>query len=465
MTTITPEQRRSAPCLSYITPSIQFIRPRTVVKLAIAAFIAFFLVTNMIDERKEEDGSALHLLRNEQKDGDQHNHVNNVTASIISNVSFSDNVQKLPGGNESDNHGDHHNNYSLAQNDVNSTATKPKISNNSFRIEDGAEGNDDVKIPTTMGYYNLSCPFEMYKYSCAAMQDNESDEQVTAASMQYYQQHLSEIWRAFDSVFNDQINPQQQPKRIFMTGDSLLRQVFISIACNAFSLNAVKRSEVQWRKKWPCPEGLTKCTITGGVHSGFDAASVRFTNGMEIHYVPHGGFAYGNRSQGESDVLQRMKRQVDDSGEIDFGTKTAFPPSGPMDVLVYELGAHRKPRKSRVMLNSFASDIAMPLMRSKSEQRPKIVYVTTPTSHFNTTDGQYLLNGMNHEQKQCVDRVARNPRAELEKQILKSGVNVDVLLDYDDLELGALHVHKGDCLHYCMPGAVDLVGARLLDSF
>jgi hypothetical protein len=321
-----------------------------------------------------------------------------------------------------------------------------------------------VNIPATMGYYNLSCPFEWYKYSCAAIQDNESDEQVTAAAMQYYQQHLTEIWRSFDSIFNVQINPQK-PKRIFMTGDSLLRQVFISIACNAFSLNAVERSEVQWREKWPCPQGIAKCAITGGQHSGFDAASVRFRNGMEMHYVPHDGFAYSISSKGEPDVLQRMKRQVDDSGEIDFGTKTAFPPSGPMDVLVYNLGAHRNPRASRAMLNSFASDIAMPLMRSKSEQRPRIVYVTTPTSHFKTTNGQYLLNGMNDEQKQCVNRVTHNPKAELEKQILKSGVNVDVLLDYDDLELGALHVHKGDCLHYCMPGAVDLVGARLLDSF
>eukprot|EP00984_Skeletonema_dohrnii_P006404 scaffold2295_cov93-Skeletonema_dohrnii-CCMP3373.AAC.1 len=378
---------------------------------------------------------------------------------------FSDTEQKMEDFDKSDNHGDH-------QNDTSFSGTEQRVEDgNESELEDGGDDNrngdhnDDVNIPATMGYYNLSCPFEMNKYSCAAMQDNESGEQVTAASMQYYQQHLSEIWRAFDSVFNDQINPQQKPKRIFMTGDSLLRQVFISIACNAFSLNAVERSEVQWRKKWPCPKGIAKCAITGGVHSGFDAASVRFTNGMEIHYVPHRGFAYGNRSRGEPDVLQRMKKQVDDSGQIDFGTKTAFPPSGPMDVLVYELGAHHNPRKSREMLNSFASDIAMPLMRSKSEQGQKIVYMTTPTSHFNTTDGQHLSGKMGDEQKQCVDRVARNPRAELEKQILKAGVNVDVLLDYDDLELGALHVHKGDCLHYCMPGAVDLVGARLLESF
>ena len=74
-------------------------------------------------------------------------------------------------------------------------------------------------------------------------------------------------------------------------------------------------------------------------------------------------------------------------------------------------------------------------------------------------------NEMSEEKKQCVDRVTHNPKAELEKQILQEGVNVDVLIDYNDLELGKLHVHKGDCVHYCMPGAADVVGARLLESF
>ena len=48
---------------------------------------------------------------------------------------------------------------------------------------------------------------------------------------------LAEVQRAFESVV---INPQQQPTHIFMAGDSLLGQVFISVACNAYSLNAVE---------------------------------------------------------------------------------------------------------------------------------------------------------------------------------------------------------------------------------
>ena len=65
--------------------------------------------------------------------------------------------------------------------------------------------------------------------------------------------------------------------------------------------------------------------------------------------------------------------------------------------------------------------------------------------------------------KVCIDRVDANPRAELEKSLLKPGDNVDVLLDYDDLNLGIMHVHRGnDCTHYCMPGVPDVVAARLL---
>ena len=332
-----------------------------------------------------------------------------------------------------------------------------------------AEPNNEVKqpnsgIPNTMGYFNLSCPFEWYKYSCAALQENAFDEQVTAASKQYYLDHLPEIWPAFDSTLNlsDHNQNLPQPKRIFMTGDSLLRQVFVSVACNAFSLNAIEQSEVNWGETWPCPKGFSKC-IDGGQHSGFDSASIRFKNGMEIHYVSHEGIPPGDWPGTERDVLLRMKRQIETRGEIDFGTKTAFPPSGKMDVLVYNLGAHESPAKAKRDLNMFASNIAVPLM--KKEERPKIVYVTTPTAHFNTPNGQYILGQMDESKKQCIDRVSSNPKADLEKKILKAGINVDVLLDYDDLELGALHVHKGDCLHYCMPGVVDLVGARLLESF
>ena len=462
--------------------AIQFIRQRTIVKLAfIVLFIkvAYFYVTNIIDDSKLSVASGGYQIYNEELVYGE-----DWSPELGERLGLSQKEyrvkrrqyrwrRKQRGGSasnpfekrvENNDRSFMNNDYDGYHNDVDIPPTMDNINNEHYfgGFDDSDEYNR-VTIPTTMGYYNLSCPFEWYKYSCAAMQVNDADEQITAASLQYYQQHRAEIWRAFESALNI---PQQQPKRIFMTGDSLLRQLFISLACNAFSLNAVEQSQVQWRESWPCPEKLiTKCAITGGKNSGFDAASIRLKNGMEIHFVPHRGFAYKDSSKGEPEVLQRMKWQIENLGKIGFGKMTAFPPSGPMTHLVYNVGAHFSIWDSRKILKSFVSDIAKPLMMK--ERRPKIIYVVTPTAHFNTGDGQYIRRkgSMNDERSKCVERVAYNPRAKQEKRILKAGSNVDVMLEYDDLDLGALHVQRGDCLHYCMPGAADLVAARLLESF
>ncbi len=96
-------------------------------------------------------------------------------------------------------------------------------------------------------------------------------------------------------------------------------------------------------------------------------------------------------------------------------------------------------------------------------RRTRTIYVTTPTQHYNTKNGQWQTGSMGKENKVCIDRVDANPRAELEKELLKPGENVDVLLDYDDLNLGVMHVQRGnDCSHYCMPGVPDVFAARLM---
>ena len=100
------------------------------------------------------------------------------------------------------------------------------------------------------------------------------------------------------------------------------------------------------------------------------------------------------------------------------------------------------------------------MMEGDERRRTRTIYVTTPTQHFNTHDGQWKTG---EKPNACIDRVDANPRAELENELLKPGDNVDVLIDYDDLNLGMMHVQAGiDCSHYCMPGVPDVVAARLM---
>ena len=447
------------------------LRQKTIIKLAIAALFAKVLLFNIIFDGRSESFAYRYA------GGDDDDYRRRGGGGVVDNIDFTANWTPKLG----EQLGLTRKEYRVKRRQYNWRLRKEGGGLTTFYLhhDDGGQRHDDNNyvdyyLPISMGYYNLSCPFEWYKYSCAHMQENEFDERVTAASLQYYQNHFPEIKRVFDSVFNDnsqqkmgteQQLPQKYSKRIFMTGDSLLRQLFISLACNAFSLYddaVIERAEVQWRNEWPC-FGLSNC-IQGGQHSGFDAASILFTNGLEMHYVPHRGFAYNDASKGEPEVLTRMAEQIDRLGKIGFGTKTAFSASGPMDVLVYNVGAHFTLSESQKHLGYFVREITTPLMKKDKlgQRRPKLIYVTTPTQHFNTHDGQYKRKRMDDESSKCVAQVPYNPRARIEKRVLKPGVNVDILLDYDDLELGNLHVHKGDCTHYCMPGAPDLIAARLL---
>ena len=103
------------------------------------------------------------------------------------------------------------------------------------------------------------------------------------------------------------------------------------------------------------------------------------------------------------------------------------------------------------------------MMQGDERRRTRTIYVTTPTQHFNTKNGQWKTGEMEKEQKTCIDRVDANPRADLENELLKPGENVDALIDFDDLNLGMMHVQWGhDCSHYCMPGVPDVVAAGLM---
>ncbi|KAL7543352.1 hypothetical protein ACHAWF_007367, partial [Thalassiosira exigua] len=162
---------------------------------------------------------------------------------------------------------------------------------------------------------------------------------------------------------------------------------------------------------------------------------------MELHFVPHMGFKDDETS--ETDVLARLGREIERRGTVSFGDRTAMPPGGPaVDVLVYNVGIHYSPEKSKKILREFASRVAGPLAAraragaaSRSPDPPrrptKTVYVTTPAQHYDTPDGQWVRN-MDRDQMQCVDRVTSNPRAEAEREILIPGTNVDAVVEYDD---------------------------------
>ena len=205
------------------------------------------------------------------------------------------------------------------------------------------------------GYINLSCPYEMSKFSCAYMmsydaKDNSCSggsssraQETLDASTNYYLQNMDLIQSIFRLAETQ--GREQRPRRIFFTGDSLMRQIFIAIACNAMSslpqgVDLIEHAVFPWKDVWRSNR-IGPCLKTGGQHSGFDAASIRLTNNLEIHWVPHMGYMDNNTA--EHEVLERLRQDIiDHNGRITFGSKTAvpLPPDTHVDVLVYNNGMY-----------------------------------------------------------------------------------------------------------------------------
>lgn len=204
------------------------------------------------------------------------------------------------------------------------------------------------------GYINLSCPYEMSKYSCAymmtrAVDDDGGDDTNKAAytldaSKNYYSRNIDMIQSTFRLAAKQR--QEHRPRRVFFTGDSLMRQLFIAIACNAMSSlpqwgDLIDHAVFPWKDEWKCGSNNGPCLIMGGQHSGFDSASIMLTNNLEIHFVPHMG--YVDDDTAEHGVLERLRQDIiDRNGRITFGTKTAVPmsPYAHVDVLVYNVGMY-----------------------------------------------------------------------------------------------------------------------------
>jgi hypothetical protein len=134
---------------------------------------------------------------------------------------------------------------------------------------------------------------------------------------------------------------------------------------------------------------------------------------------------------------------------------------------------------------------------SSSVALPQLIYMTTPTQHFDMPplhfDNEGKLSNKSNKRKmksdgiyrappniprlpsntpiapptpppKCLKSVDIDPRRSIELEKLKSGKHVHAILDAIDMKsLGQLHIGQGDCTHYCMPGIPDISAHQLLN--
>jgi hypothetical protein len=184
---------------------------------------------------------------------------------------------------------------------------------NESRLE-GLQGRFVVKEDghEEAGYWNLSCPLEWSKYSCA----HQNAKHANISRLVHYEAANCELPLFNPVVFANSL----AGRRLIFLGDSLVRQVSISLSCMLLGTNLVERYEVGWpaceetsrrltskehreqarqarrKQAWPCHDTVN--CIPCGPHSGFNEYSLYLKNGGVIHtFVGEGFHFYGNDSR------------------------------------------------------------------------------------------------------------------------------------------------------------------------
>mmetsp|Transcript_40363 Transcript_40363/g.59859 ORF Transcript_40363/g.59859 Transcript_40363/m.59859 type:complete len:409 (-) Transcript_40363:102-1328(-) len=319
---------------------------------------------------------------------------------------------------------------------------------------------DKTPPPPSPLYFNLSCPFEWSKYSCA--HQGQLDRAV--AAREYAAAHI--LWSNHQEARN---NIHNRRRRILLVGDSTIRQVFIALGCRYWMAGLIEDFRLDWHK-WPC-HGTWNC-VEKGNHAGFNVGSIRLMGDTqhEIHFLPHSG-SLGKK---EPNIVERWIRELQSSNQsnITFGRNLSMPtlPESLVgdDMIVYNVGIHNSVEELRSKLQTPAEFGRLLLDLQKGDRGrslPKLTVMTSVTQHFPTANGQYDYDA-DAKNKTCVSSVEVNPRREVELEVWQVGENTNEILDYGDSGLGKHHIDMNgkDCTHYCLPGPPDVVASRLVQQ-
>lgn len=344
--------------------------------------------------------------------------------------------------------------------------------NSPYKTRGDADNNGDNKNSNSSDvfeslYYNFSCPWEMDKYSCVQQGQTEKAE----ASRRWLMQNRQVI---VDTLLPSSGNVLPAGTRLILTGDSTVRQIFISLACLLHSFGHRPDVHLQWANHWPCFS--KRHCVSGGPHSGFDLSSILLTNGAEIHFLPHGG-APTIKGDFYKHMYHRMKTEAprtnghpelwmedgsftdanDGASSIPFSRRSNTLGRG--DVIVASVGLHHPPTRHEELCHDLV-DLAKTLQGTSDTDAAQLWYLSTPAQHFPTRNGQYVKKAQ--RAKRCRNSTDTNPRLVIEQKVFAEAPFIR-FLDYDDLDLGYFHIGLGiDCSHYCMPGPPDRVAVRLL---
>jgi hypothetical protein len=305
--------------------------------------------------------------------------------------------------------------------DESAPLTKPTCYSSPLSRHSALQGGWQHLSTAQSPYWNLSCPIEWSKYSCV-------HQDAARHASQARKLHFEPTDCTLPPIGNQQLPTGQ---RVVFFGDSLIRQVFISMAC--LLSNHVVKTELHWPEcggkqpeEWPCHEA-PNC-IACGPHSGFRKAIIHLSGGSQLEY------------------------------------RSSLPEMGPKDVLIMETGVHGNDPQAMTLAR-------IAKIRHLLDQNSTIIWFVTPQDAFKSSagDGMYNVEFLTKTGAPIgfpCENIVLPVRSQGEWRALNQSKRVLSQL-FGVIELANLHEQGhakvggrkggfGDCQHYCMPGVPDL---------
>jgi hypothetical protein len=310
---------------------------------------------------------------------------------------------------------------------------------------------------------------------------------------------------------NTTLRSSHAGRRLFLFGDSLTRQLMISLACLAQTPN-------EW--------GEYREAFKGTPHAEFSKASLFLKHGIEIHYInlPTGSLRKKYWSQlehkymlgkpqglgnvmddWEFDVFEVPRQEFLKDGRIqvfkELRRKTkGLPWLTDNDVIIFNPGIHGGNKATTYKGVASIKKLGHLLLGTTTGFAPRLIYAATPSQSFSEDKnkcskfpgtwgkcqtnmcGRYInaWQGVSYSSRSesvphllaLGERPFLNSRVIYATNHLVVGKDIDLMyLGPNDSTLGLLHLgynskgHKKlDCTHYCMPGVPDVRAAGLFEK-
>jgi hypothetical protein len=316
-------------------------------------------------------------------------------------------------------------------------------------------------------YTYSNCPFTMAKFSQYQLAKegpftSGTDKRINSPMRADMALDLSNNAKAYARV-TKALQNHAFNRTILLDGDSLTRQLFISVGCLLWSAGYVEDYILgQYVYNGGTNTILKNVNYTAS-SKNFGAAHVKVKGGGEIYYI-------SNPSKEKIDGLsKRMVHDACDAKKEHYKARYSFGqdllPMKKKDVVVLAAG-HHKERSSYI---SAYKHFFQCINDEKSNgtkaftKWPHFFYQLSSVESFWTEDGMYGSPRIpDKDMMSCQPTVPSAVHRQEEREEF-GGLVPFIADDVDVKKLGEYHVEHGDCLHWIQPGVPDLYAAQLAD--